>query len=179
MNDKQKLFADNYIKMNRNPQKAAISAGYSAHTAAVQASQMLKDQEIRDYIDKEAEKIYKRNHIKIDEAISILTDIGRVTKKDLVDANGDFIPIHQLPDYVAHAIEEVEYQTVYVWDELTEQRIPTQAIKRIKISGKQSALDKALKHLGGYKIDNEQKKPEPIMLTINPLNAQTVDNAQD
>ena len=169
MHSRYKLFADHYCNNNRHGTKAALAAGYAPATAGIRAAQLLAIQEVKDYIEKKLAARYERNRIKIDEAISILTDIGRVTQKDLLDEDGEFIPIHLLPDHVAHAIEEVEYTTAYEWDELTEQRVPIQVIKKIKLGGKRSAIDMALKHLGGYKIDNEQKRIAPIQLTLNPL----------
>lgn len=175
MTRKQKHFCDEYITNGRDAEKAALAAGYSPKTAYKQGKNLICIPELKDKIAAELSEVYRRNHLDIDEAISILTDIGRVTKKDLLDKNGNFIPIHELPDRVAHAIEEVEYSTVYVWDDLTEQRIPKQVVKKIKLGGKQAALDKALKHLGGYKIDNEQKNVAPIQLTLNPLSDDTID----
>jgi len=163
------LFADKYVLLNRHGTKAALAAGYSKATAGIQAAQLMANKDVKEYINKQLSAIYKRNHATIDETLSILSDIGRVTKKDLLDEHGDFIPIHLLPDRVAHAIEEVEYTTVYVWDPMLETKVPKQVIKKIKLGGKQAALDKVLKVIGGYKLDNEQKKPDPIMLTINPL----------
>jgi phage terminase small subunit len=169
MNTKQRLFADSYIRLDRNGTRAALDAGYSPATARSQACHLLALPEVSKYVERELNKVYKRNHLNIDEAISILVDIGRTTKQDLLDEEGNFIPIHLLPKSVAHAIEEVEYSTVHIWDEMMEQRVPRQVIKKIKLAGKQAALDKALKHLGGYSVDNLQKRPDPIILNINPL----------
>jgi len=50
MTDQQKLFADQYLILN-NGTKAAIAAGYSEKSARSQASQLLVNDEIEEYIE--------------------------------------------------------------------------------------------------------------------------------
>lgn len=50
LNDKQKKFADLYFELNIGT-KAAIAAGYEETSAHVQASRLLKNDKIRDYLD--------------------------------------------------------------------------------------------------------------------------------
>lgn len=56
MNSQQKQFADEYL-IDLNGTKAAIRAGYSAHSARAQASQLLDIQEVQDYISERQKKV--------------------------------------------------------------------------------------------------------------------------
>lgn len=179
MKEQHKTFAIEYIKNGRNGTRAAIAAGYSERTAYSQASQILRRDDVAAYIKEESRKIYERNKMEIDEAISILTDIGRTTIRDFYNEDGTLKSFDDMPPAALNAIEEVEYTTAYVWDEITETRTPVQVPHKIKISGKQAAIDKALRHLGGYKVDNEQKRPEPIVLNINPLSDEAINEEDD
>lgn len=171
MNAKQKLFADQYIALDRRKRDAAIAAGYSPHTAHVRASQMLKMDSVNKYIQNELSKIYKRNHASIDEALSILIDIGRTKASDLYHEDGTPKRLDEIPRHAQHAIEEIDTHIVYEWDDMLEVRVPRTRIKKFKASGAKGALVEVLKVMGGYKLDNDQKKPDPIMLSINPLSA--------
>ena len=76
LNQRQKLFASEYIKLG-NATQAAINAGYSEKTAGRIAGQNLKKLEIKDYIDAEVEKMHSENIMDAKEALSILSDIAR------------------------------------------------------------------------------------------------------
>ena len=58
MTDQQELFCVEYLK-DLNGSKAAIRAGYSENTARFQASTLLTNHNIREYIDKQLSEIMK------------------------------------------------------------------------------------------------------------------------
>lgn len=62
MTDQQKAFADQYC-IHFNATKAAISAGYSEHTAKVQASQLLALDEIALYVQDKLSAISKEAEV--------------------------------------------------------------------------------------------------------------------
>ena len=76
LNQRQKLFASEYIKLG-NATQAAINAGYSEKTAGRIAGQNLKKLEIKNYIDAEVGKMRSENIMDAKEALSILSDIAR------------------------------------------------------------------------------------------------------
>ena len=76
LNQRQKLFASEYIKLG-NATQAAINAGYSEKTAGRIAGQNLKKLEIKRFIDAEIEKMHEENIMDAKEALSILSDIAR------------------------------------------------------------------------------------------------------
>lgn len=76
LNQRQKLFASEYIKLG-NATQAAINAGYSEKTAGSIAGQNLKKLEIKSYITAEIEKMHDENIMDAKEALSILSDIAR------------------------------------------------------------------------------------------------------
>ena len=53
LSPKQLIFVQEYIR-TRNGRQAAIAAGYSEHSADSQASRMLKNDKVRQYLDKQA-----------------------------------------------------------------------------------------------------------------------------
>lgn len=169
MTDQRRDFANYYIE-SRRIRESAIKAGYSPHTAHVQGSRLLKDPEIKEYVETTLLGIYEANIMGISEAVSILTDIARTSPEDIYHKDGTLKPMHEIPKFAQHAIEGIEHETHSVWDEMLEKFVTVTIPKKVKLTGKQAAIDKILKYAGGYKMDNEQKRPDPIVLNLNPLN---------
>lgn len=76
MNERQRRFADEYIKTG-NATQAAINAGYSEKTANRIASQNLSKLDIKSYIDEQMQELHRSNIMDAKEALSILSDIAR------------------------------------------------------------------------------------------------------
>lgn len=76
LNQRQKLFASEYIKLG-NATQAAINAGYSKKTASSQSERLLRNVEIKSFITAEIEKMHDENIMDAKEALSILSDIAR------------------------------------------------------------------------------------------------------
>ena len=76
LNQRQKLFASEYIKLGNGTQ-AAINAGYSERTASSQSERLLRNVEIKRFIQAEIEKMHDANIMDAKEALSILSDIAR------------------------------------------------------------------------------------------------------
>lgn len=58
LTDQRKMFVDEYIKLRcKNAKQAAINAGYSPKSAQSQSSQILKDSEVSEYLEKRKNEI--------------------------------------------------------------------------------------------------------------------------
>lgn len=58
LNDQRKLFVDEYIRLRcKNAKQAAINAGYSPKSAQSQASQILNDSNVQEYLAKRKNEI--------------------------------------------------------------------------------------------------------------------------
>ena len=192
LTDIQDRFCIEYVKRN-NATQAAIAAGYSSRSAKEIAYQLKNMPEVQDRLKALTDKIYKRNHMEINEAISILADIARANIGDFFHPEtGEPLPIHEMPRHALNAIEEVEFTTVWEVEtyeetdpdtlELVQRTVkrPVQVPKKYKATGKQQAIDKLLRYLGGYEKDNEQQNA-PTILQINPLDgaAPTLEQLKD
>ncbi len=72
LSEKQKRFADEYL-IDCNAKQAAIRTGYAESSA----SSILKNQEVKDYIDEQLEKIHDKNVADAKEVMSYLTSVMR------------------------------------------------------------------------------------------------------
>ena len=93
LNVKQKRFADEYI-ICPNATGAAIKAGYSQKTAYSIGQRLLKNVEVKKYIDKQLEKLESEKIAKADEVLKHLTAVmrGEIEEETIViEGQGDGI----------------------------------------------------------------------------------------
>lgn len=76
MTDKQKKFCDEYI-ISINATDAAIKAGYSPKTAYSQGQRMLKNVEVKTYIDNKLSEIHSSAVADAKEVMEYLTSVMR------------------------------------------------------------------------------------------------------
>lgn len=76
MNAKQKRFCDEYL-IDCNATQAAIRAGYSEKTAYNQGNRMLKNDEVKSYIDEQLEKLHDEKIAGAQEVLEYLTAVMR------------------------------------------------------------------------------------------------------
>lgn len=83
MTIKQKKFADEYI-ISGNATKAAIEAGYSKKYANTNASKLLQNTTIKEYVDKRLKELEDKAIAKQDEVLKYLTALVRGAEKEEV-----------------------------------------------------------------------------------------------
>ena len=83
LTEKQKRFADEYIKSG-NATQAAIKAGYSKKTATIVASQNLTKLNVKSYIDDRMKVIEDNRIMTAKEAVEFLTSVVRGDVKETV-----------------------------------------------------------------------------------------------
>ena len=76
MNAKQRKFADEYL-IDCNATQAAIRAGYNEKTAYSQGQRMLKNVEVKAYIDEQLERLHNEKTADAQEVLEYLTAVMR------------------------------------------------------------------------------------------------------
>lgn len=169
---KQEKFCVEYIKTGSKSEAYRIAYNTSKMTdksVNEVACQMFSDINITSRVKELQNETLERNKIDIDELVKVLANIVRFDIAELYDENDNLKSIHDIPKEHREAIEELsvfeEYQGVGKDRELIG------FTKKIKASGKQGAVDKLLKHLGGYEKDNSQKKiAERVIVNMSDYN---------
>lgn len=88
MNKKQRRFADEYL-IDLNITQAAIRAGYSLKTAYSQGQRLMKNVEVKSYIEDELERIHNKNIADTTEIMMYLTKVLRGnSESDVVVVEG-------------------------------------------------------------------------------------------
>ena len=145
--EQQKLFAYAYFANKGNATQAAISAGYSEKTATQIASRLLTKVNVQTLIT-ELNDTLKQNAIVTKEAIAAeLAKIGFSDIRQVFDADGNLLPINEIPDSVAASLAGVDVDQL--WGLTPEGRAEIGQTKKVKMWDKLKALAQ-LTELYGY-----------------------------
>lgn len=99
LTEKQKRFADYYIETG-NATESAMRAGYSEKTARFIGAENLAKPNIKSYIDKRLEEIADKRIMKAQEALELITSIGRgeMTEEVIVPTETGYKKVTKTPD---------------------------------------------------------------------------------
>lgn len=165
MNDQRKLFVEKYFE-TFNGYQSAIYAGYSEKTAASQASQLLDDPEISEYLNKLRSLQSERTFVNADKVQAEIARLAFSDLRDYYDENGFLKLPHQLTDDAAAALAGIEIEENFGVCDGERQKIGE--TKKIKLYDKLTALDKLARRLGMFEKDNNQLRPVlPKVMSIN------------
>ena len=151
----KKRFAEEFV-IDFNGKQAAIRAGYSKKTAEQQASRLLSNVKVQNYISILKKEIEERSKMKVDECIQRLTSMARFDIADFYDETGALKSIHDIPEETRQAITELS-----VFEEFAgkgEDRTLIGFTKKVKLSDRRANLVELMKYLGAYEIHNKQKQ---------------------
>lgn len=152
LTDNQKRFCEEYI-IDLNGTKAAIRAGYSEKTAEVQASRLLRNAKVLEFVSQLKEKRSERTEITADMVVKELAKIGFNNLQDYIDEGNTIKDLKTIPRDHAASVESIKIIET-VWDG------GTKTATTFKLHDKVSALEKLGRHLGIFEKDNEQNKPD-------------------
>lgn len=125
LTEKQKKFADFYIKLG-NATQAAIEAEYSKRTAYSQGQRLLKNVEVKRYIEKRMEEISNERIMSAKEAIILISDIanGNITERVVVSTPVGVEEVDKPPDLKTRMMAAKEILKRYPGnDKLLEQQL--------------------------------------------------------
>ncbi|HUW76864.1 MAG TPA: terminase small subunit [Gallionella sp.] len=153
------LFVEAFLSNGGNKTQAAIKAGYKANSAAKQGSRMSKLPHILSMIRQRQDKLAEKHRLNTDTVIGELSKIVHADLRKLFTENGALLEVKDWPDAIAGAVSSLEVDELF--DGQGKERKQIGYTKKIKLWDKNSAIEKAMKHLGMFERDNEQK--------LNPL----------
>ena len=96
LTDNQELFCREYL-IDLNATQAAIRAGYKETTAQEQGSRLLSNVMVQSYILELKQQRNERNKINADYVLKRLTEIDQMDVVDILNDNGDLLPIKEWP----------------------------------------------------------------------------------
>lgn len=148
LSHKEERFCEEFV-IDNNATQAAIRAGYSQDSARSIASKKLTKHNIQDFISELRGQISKRCKITIDEIVTELAEQFRVDPNEVFESNGNLKALDKMSDRARRSIKAIQKQT-FTSDSGTSEKI------KAELYDKHVAAEKLMRHLGGYKEDNEQ-----------------------
>jgi phage terminase small subunit len=163
LNDKQKRFCEEYV-VDLNAKQAAIRSGYSTNTAENQASRLLTNVKVQEFVKELQQALSEKTGITAERILQELADIGFHNIKDFINGGNSVLELKRLDKRKTSAISSVK-TTVRGSQEGTE------TVTEIRMHNKITALELMGKHIGLFEKDNSQKKSDPVILNFSQSNA--------
>lgn len=154
---RRSAFIEAYVANGNNGTAAAVEAGYSPKTATMQASRLLTDANVQQELKKRQSALAEKFSLRTEDVLRELARIVYADPRKAFDAKGNLLSVSEWPDEVSAMIASIESDEIY--EGSGDNRVVVGHTKKVKLWDKNSAIDKAMKHLGQYEQDNMQKGP--------------------
>ena len=155
---KRGRFVAEYLR-DRNGAQAAIRAGYSQRTARTIASELLTFPDVRAEMrrmeDGHLARVEAECGVTLEMTVRELAKGAFFDVRNLFNADGSPKAINELDDITAAAIEGVEVVEQFIGS--GEDRVHIGTVKKYKLARRTASLDMLMKHLNGYKAENDAK----------------------
>ncbi|EOD3857345.1 terminase small subunit [Enterobacter hormaechei] len=137
-------YCQSYIKTPENQTQAAINAGFSPNTAAVKASNMMRDERIQKRIAELMEERNKRTRVSADYVLMRLVEIDQMDVLDILNDDGSLKPIREWPKIWRTTLSGFDLSSTIM--NMNEDSIET-ILKKIKWPDKVKNLELIGKHV--------------------------------
>lgn len=155
MAERERLFIEAYIANGGDGANAARAAGYADSCAKRRAVDLLRRPNVIKALAERRAKLARKFELTSEAVIAELSKIVHADPRRLFGADGKMLPMQDWPDDMAAVVASVET------DELFEGQGNARKFigytKKVRFWDKNSAIEKAMKHLGLYEKDNRQK----------------------
>ena len=163
LTDKQESYCQHYTVCAN--QSTAYRLAYDAdamnsNSVAREACLLHADPNISQRIKALQAEAYERNKATIDELVSVLSGMVRFDIGDLYDDNNNLLNIKDMPVHARQMISQLDSDELYM--SIGGQKEVVGTTKKVRTIQKLDAVEKLMKHLGGYEKDNFQKKPDIV-----------------
>jgi phage terminase small subunit len=136
---RRRKFVLEYCRNGFRASAAAVKAGYSEKSARCIGSQLLNDPDIVKHIKELTRKHFKALQMDADETLARIAAVARADVRKLFDDSGKLVPIVDLDDDIARAIQSVEVVRSGKGEQI-------QATVKIKLEPRMPALQLIARH---------------------------------
>lgn len=170
--ERERLFVDAYIANGNDGAKAARTVGYSAKDAKKQAFTMLRRPNVVKALAERREKLAVRYELTTESVIGELSKIVHADPRKIFDKDGRMLHPRDWPEEMAGTLASIEVDEV-----ISGSRVKC-ITKKVKFWSKDSAIDKAMKHLGLFEKDNKQKT-DPLVELLARVSGSALKPVED
>lgn len=127
-----------------------------------EASKLASDPKVRQRINDLRRPAIEAAQIDLTRVVKELVRLATFDPRKLLNEDGSPKPINELDDDTAAAVAGLDLMEQF--EGQGKDRVFVGYVKKYKIADKNAALDKLMKHLGGYEKDNRQKSDGVLAL---------------
>jgi len=169
---KQERFCREYV-IDLNGLQAALRCNYSKKTAQQQASRLLLNVKVQEFIKQLQDNANNKLEIKQEYVLSEILKISHCNIQDYIKAGFEIEDIVNLKRDQAAAIESIQVTTTIRG---SGENMSTEKVVKFKLYDKIKALDMLSKHTGIFEKDNEQARASVIfnVIATNPKQLDTI-----
>ncbi|MDO1446278.1 terminase small subunit [Rhodocytophaga aerolata] len=142
LNQRQTVFVNEYLRSG-NAYQAALAAGYSETYAKARSHELLENVGIKSAIEKFNQAMAEKTIVTIEKLVEELSKIAFANIGDFIDSDHVCKDFTQIDVSKAAAISSIKTTITKGKDYQT-------TTKEFKLHSKLDAIDKLMKHLGGY-----------------------------
>lgn len=153
--ERERVFVSAYIANGGNGTQAAIAAGYSERTAAQMAPQVLARPAVKLALREHQDRLAMKHDLTAESVIAELSKIVHADLRRLFGEDGRMIHPKEWPDDMAGVVASLEVTEEF--EGVGRDRKFIGYTKKVKLWDKNSAIEKAMKHLGLFAEDNKQR----------------------
>jgi len=167
---KQENFCLAYIETGNASEayrRAFNTERMKAETIHVKACELLKEDKVTVRLNEFKKPIIEKAQLTLESVIQENMKIAFFDVRTLFDDYGALKPVHEWSDAIGGAVSSIE-----VFEEFSgsgRDRIKIGETRKVKFWDKGAAIDKLMKHLGGYEKDNKQKENNPMYLFMQQI----------
>lgn len=129
--------------------------GMAEKTIVEAASRLMRDSKVLARIAELKKPVLDKAQLDLERVIKEDMSIAFFDIRTILDDDGAVKPVNEWPVAAGAAIASMEVLEQY--EGAGKDRVFVGYLKKIKLIDKGGALDRLMKHLGGYKLDNEVK----------------------
>ena len=159
--DRKKLFVEAYLSNGGNATDAALAAGYSQGGAAKAGYRLSKDVLVLSELRQRQNELAKKYSLTTEDVIRSISQELHFDPANLFNEDGSIKPITALDEDTRKALVSVETL------QLGSDECPV-FVKKLKWAQKSTAREQAMKHLGMFERDNQQKT-DPLVEFLRGL----------
>lgn len=182
---KERLFIDAYIANGGNATAAGEAIGWAKTTAQRWTAEILERPHVRAEIHRRRQELAQKFELTTENVIDELRKIVHSDVRRFINNDGSVKPVDQWDDDMGAAVSSLEVDELFAGGE-SGARVQVGFTKKLRFYDKNAAIDKAMKHLGLFEKDNEQRNgvlsglPREVLKAIvdrlNQLNEQGLRN---
>jgi len=166
----EESFVREMIRGDCEPPEAARRAGYAPSVAAWAAGQLAQRVDVQEMIRAGRAQVHqtiaRETGLQLADLVRILGQLATFDIAELYDDDGNLKPLSEIPAHARLAIESIDSEEVYEGRGRDRQQVAT--IKKVRMAKRNEAIDKLMRHLGGYELDNKQQL-EPLTQLLGEL----------